>query len=332
MSGFAAMKADADAQEAEEEAPPVTVANVVTGDVTTIDPAKAATMWDEFEAAGSDTNHNHTFILAWGAEGTMKTGCVLNALTAEDVKNNRCVLAIDFDGGAAACRSAHHRDKLQNIRCLNPTVIAGEGRTSTDFPATHERVMDIGRTAIEWARKQQSPDYTGPRLSWFVVTGLDMWNEVCTTCMKIVDLDAAADGIAAAVNPQQLVGNRWNWQIRSIRYHQLTAICRALMQLGVKIYLETHEKVVYENNKETLNTTPSCEKNLLNMVNQIIHYSKEEERDDSGAKTGVVNYWATFDKSKMSLDLQGQRRLVGKTQPNAPGVFHGLPELSEGML
>ena len=73
MSGFASMKAEADAQEA-EEAPLVTATNVVTSDVTTIDPAKAATMWDEFEAAGSNTNHNHTFILAWGPEGTMKTG------------------------------------------------------------------------------------------------------------------------------------------------------------------------------------------------------------------------------------------------------------------
>jgi len=321
--GFAAMKDADDAGEAVVDDLPT---------VTTISPEAQKSMWDEFESAALDDNHNHTLILAWGEEGTMKTGCVMNALTEQDIKEGGCILAVDFDSGAAACRSAHHRDKLHNIRCLTPWEMSGEGRTTYDYPATHDRVMDIGRTAIEWAIKQRKPDYKGSQLKWFVVTGLDLWNEVATNCMKIADLGSAPDGIAAAVNPQSLVGNRWNWQIRHTRYHQLTAVCTTLMSLGVKVYLETHEQVVFENNKETLNTKPACEKNLVNKVRQIIHYTAEEERDDGGSKTGVVNYWATFTKSATNFDLQGQRRLVGVTRPDAPNVFHGLPELSEGSL
>lgn len=325
--GFAAMKAaeEEDPSEAQASAAPLP-------EVTSISAEAQRSMWDEIESAATDDNHNHTFILAWGEEGTMKTGCVMNALTEQDIKDGGCILAVDFDSGAAACRSAHHRDRLHNIRCLSPWEMSGEGRTTYDYPGTHDRVMDIGRTAIEWAVKQQRDNYTGPVIKWFVVTGLDLWNEVATNCMKIADLGAAPDGIAAAVNPQSLVGNRWNWQIRHTRYHQLTAICSALMRLGVKVYLETHEQIVYENNKETLNTKPACEKQLLNKVRQIIHYTREEERDEGGSKTGVVNYWATFTKSATNLDLQGQRRLVGVTRPDAAGVFHGLPELSEGNL
>ena len=327
--GFAAMK---EAVVDEEEI----VAEVVVGEdlppVTEITPQEMNSIWDEIDAAASDENHNHTFILAWGAEGTLKTGCVMDALTEQDIKDGGCILAVDFDGGAAACRSAHHRDKLQHIRTLPPWVMSGEGRTSYDYPATHDRVMKIGRTAIEWARKQQRPDYEGPRLTWFVVTGIDLWDEVASNCMKIVDLNAAPDGIAASVKPQELVGNRWNWQIRHTRFHQLTAVGTALMTLGVKVFFETHEQTIYEDNRETLKRKPACEKNLVNKVKQVIHFTAEEERDDDGNKTGVVKYWATFVKSATNFDLQGQKRLVGVTKTDAPGQFHGLPELSEGSL
>jgi len=298
--------------------------------VTSIEPAAAESIWNEIEAAAIDENHNHTFILAWGAEGTMKTGCVMDALTEQDLKDGGCILTVDFDRGAAACRSAHHRDKLHHIRCLPPWAMSGEGRTTYNYPETHDRTLDIGRTAIEWARRQQNPDYKGARLTWFVVTGIDLWDEVATNCMKIVDLDAAPDGIAAKVNAASLVGNRWNWQIRHTRFHQLTAIGESLMSLGIKVYFETHEQVIFKDNVETNRKKPKCESGLVFKVRQIIHYTTEEERDDSGNKTGVVNYWATFTKSATNLDLQGQRRLVGVTRPNEPGVFHGLPELAEG--
>ena len=327
MSGFASMKKAANV--VEEEPPEIVVLEQADlPGVTTMTPEARTGIWGEIKEAAGNSDHNHTFILAWGDEGTMKTGCVMDALTEADLKNNGCILAVDFDGGSAACRSAHHRDKLPHIRVLSPWVMSGEGRTTFDYPATHDRVMDIGRAAIEWAHKQQSSDYKGDRLKWFVVTGLDQWNEVATNCMKIIDLGSASDGISATVNAHQLVGNRWNWNIRYTRYHQLSAICTALMTLGVKVYLETHEQVVYENNKETLNSKPACEKNLVNKVNQIIRFERDEERDEDGSKTGVVNYQATFEKSKTNFNLQGQRRLIGVTREGAPGVFHGLPELS----
>ena len=140
--GFAAMKAVEDEEEVVHEEVPDLPA------VTTISPEAQKGVWEEIEAAAADDNHNHTFILAWGEEGTMKTGSVMAALTEQDIKDGGCILALDFDGGAAACRSAHHRDKLHNIRCLPPWVMSGEGRTSYDYPETHDRVLDIGRTAI----------------------------------------------------------------------------------------------------------------------------------------------------------------------------------------
>tara|TARA_R100000008_G_scaffold55155_1_gene33795 strand:+ start:2086 stop:3060 length:975 start_codon:yes stop_codon:yes gene_type:complete len=295
-------------------------------------PEAQETIWGEIEAAGNDDTHNHLFCGVVGHEGTCKSGIVLDSLTDEEAARGDVILCVDFDGGAAAIRSAYHRNRLSNIRVLSPWVMQTGDRTAYDYPETHNRVMEIGRAAIDWAEKQTKEDYSGPRLHSLLVTALDLWNSVATNCMKIIDLDAAPDGIAAVVNPQKLVGNRWNWQIRSTRFHQLTAICRRLMTLGVRVYWETHLNVEYENNKETGKHRPDWEKQTNNYLNQIIWMHKVTGRDDDGQPTGETRYEAEFYKSKTNINLQGQRRVVAVTRASEPAEWYGLSELREGLL
>ena len=50
---------------------------------------------------------------------------------------------------------------------------------------------------------------------------------------------------------------RFNWQIRSTRFHQLTAIVRVLMGLGVRVYLETHFKELQDKTGAVIGKKPA---------------------------------------------------------------------------
>ena len=289
---------------------------------------KSDSIWDEIETAAVTLNENHVLCGLVGMEGCTKTGVVLDSLTPEEVENGECVLVLDFDGGASSCRSSYHRDKSRNIRCLDPWVMQTDDRTAYNYPATHERVMKIGFEAIAWAKRQQAPDYEGDRLHSFLVTACDFWDDVCINNMKIVDLGAAPDGIAAAVNPQKLVGNQWNWQIRRTRFHQLTAIGRTLMMLGVRVYFETHLKTEIIKNEATGNYRPDWEKHMNGYLNQIVWFHRETVRDKDGRPTGETRFTAEFYKCKTNVKLQGQKRVVLTTTEGGEPVWNGLPEIS----
>tara|TARA_R110002020_G_scaffold301220_3_gene516697 strand:- start:4794 stop:5792 length:999 start_codon:yes stop_codon:yes gene_type:complete len=289
---------------------------------------KSDSIWGEIETAADTVNDNYILCGLVGMEGCTKTGVVLDSLTDEEVQNGDSILVLDFDGGAASCRSSYHRDKSRNIRCLDPWVMQTEDRTAYNYPATHERVMKIGFEAIAWAKRQQEPDYEGDRLHSFLVTACDFWDDVCINNMKIVDLGSAEDGIAATVNPQKLVGNQWNWQIRRTRFHQLTAIGRTLMMLGVRVYFETHLKTEIIKNEATGNYRPDWEKHMNGYLNQIIWFNRENVRDKDGRPTGETRFTADFYKCKTNVNLQGQKRVVLTTIEGDAPVWNGLPEIS----
>ena len=87
-----------------------------------------------------------------GHEGTGKSGVVF------DAHFNRypdsLMMAIDFDNGALSCKQAHYRDS-NNVRVFSPWVMQMEDRTAYNYLLTFQRVMDIGRYAIEYAERQQ---------------------------------------------------------------------------------------------------------------------------------------------------------------------------------
>lgn len=153
-----------------------------------------------------------------GDDGTCKTAVVFDSIP----KGHSC-LVIDFDGGGAKLRDAFYQDRRSEFKCQNPWVMEGEARTAYNYPATHDKVMAIGRRALEWAQTQNNAEYEGERLHTVLVTAVDLWDSVASACMFIEDLGTAPDGIGAKISPHEKVGMRFNWQIRSTRFHQLTS-------------------------------------------------------------------------------------------------------------
>tara|TARA_R100001015_G_C4634864_1_gene202409 strand:- start:3234 stop:4217 length:984 start_codon:yes stop_codon:yes gene_type:complete len=258
-----------------------------------------------------------------GDDGTCKTAVVFDSIP----KGHSC-LVIDFDGGGAKLRDAFYQDRRSEFKCQNPWVMEGEARTAYNYPATHDKVMAIGRRALEWAQAQNDAEYEGERLHTVLVTAVDLWDSVASACMFIEDLGTAPDGIGAKISPHEKVGMRFNWQIRSTRFHQLTSLCRELTRHGVNVYYETHWN--YEQTKEgtmTGNRKPRWEKQTANYLHTLLEMQSTSVRDDEGRLTGETRYEATFTKSRSRPDLLNKTRLVMTTYEDKNHKWNGLPEL-----
>ena len=258
-----------------------------------------------------------------GDDGTCKTAIILNSIP----EGEACVI-IDFDGGGQSLRDAFYAHRRSDFKCSNPWVMQDEARTAYDYPATHDKVMDIGRRALSWAKDQLEPDYEGQKLNTVLVTATDLWDSVSMACMFIEDLGTAPDGIGAKISPHEKVGMRFNWQIRSTRFHQLTSLCRELARLGVNVWYETHWQ--YEQRADGTMTggkKPKWEKQTSNYLHTIIEMKKTKIRNDEGFPTGETTYEATFSKARNLPEMLDKTRLVMSTYDDKPLKWHGLPEL-----
>ena len=260
-----------------------------------------------------------------GDDGTCKTAVVFDS-----VPKGQCCLVIDFDGGGAKLRDSFYEDRRSEFKCQNPWVMGDEARTAYNYPATHDKVMEIGKKALDWAKAQNASGYNGERLHTVLVTAVDQWDQVASNCMFIEDLGTAPDGIGAKISPHEKVGMRFNWQIRSTRFHQLTSLCRELTRFGINVYYETHWN--YEQTKEgtmTGNRKPRWEKQTGNYLHTVIEMELTKVRDDEGRLTGESRYEATFTKSRSHPNLLNKTRLVMTTHEESDHKWHGLPELKK---
>ena len=294
----------------------------------------AQSVCDEIVSAGQNVPTSMILMGLVGPEGVGKTGIVLDSMTDEEKKRGDVIFCLDFDGGGQTTRVTHHREHANNIRCLNPNVMFetfdedGEIREAIDYPATHRRVMKVGQTLVDWAAKPGDK----PRLHSVLFTAVDLWDEVAKNCMFIEDLGTAPDGIGAKVAPHQQVGMRFNWQIRSTRFHQLTTIARTLMSLGVRVYFETHFKELQDQSGSVIGKKASWEKHTANYLNQILYFHKTKVRGEDKKPTGETRYEVEFVKSKTNPDLLDQRRTIMVTKKNESLQWFGLPELREGQI
>ena len=294
----------------------------------------AAGVWDEILTAGINIPDNQIFMGLIGPEGVGKTGVVLDSMTDKQIADGEVIFVLDFDGGGQTTRVTHHKKHANNIRCLNPNVMFesldddGDIRDSIDYPATHRRVMKIGRTLVDWAAHPGDK----PKLHSVLITAVDLWDAVATNCMFIEDLGTAPDGIGAKVKPHEQIGMRFNWQIRSTRYHQLTTIARTLMSLGVRVYFETHFKDIQDKTGSVLGKKPAWEKHTTNYLNQVLYFHKTKVRGEDNSPTGETRYEVEFVKCKTNPDLLDQRRTIMVTKQGASPEWFGLPELREGQV
>tara|TARA_R100000234_G_scaffold111146_1_gene83977 strand:+ start:2598 stop:3653 length:1056 start_codon:yes stop_codon:yes gene_type:complete len=290
----------------------------------------------ELQSIADLQQQSHVFCGVVGHENNGKTGVVMDAHMYNVQKDGNYgaddqLWAIDFDGGAAACRSAHYGN-TPNIRVWSPWVMQENNRTAYDYPGTHQRLMDILMFGLSKAKEQNTEGYDGPRIRNLLITAVDLFDQVCINNMKIYDMETGAkDAIEAS---KHVINTKigWNWSIRSTRYHQMTAVCRQLMNNGVNVFWETHLSPEVFNDKETGAWRPKWEKQSDNVLNQILWFRKDKIRNEDGKETGEVRYEVEFYKCKTNPKLQGQMRTVFVTKRGEDPVWYGLPELRDGML
>ena len=290
----------------------------------------------ELQSIADLQQQSHVFCGVVGHENNGKTGVVMDAHMYNVQKDGNYrpddqLWAIDFDGGAAACRSAHYGN-TPNIRVWSPWVMQENNRTAYDYPATHQRLMDILMFGLNKAKEQNTEGYDGPRIRNLLITAVDLFDQVCINNMKIYDMETGAkDAIEAS---KHVINTKigWNWSIRSTRYHQMTAVCRQLMNNGVNVFWETPLSPEVFNDKETGAWRPKWEKQSDNVLNQILWFRKDKIRNEDGKETGEVRYEVEFYKCKTNPRLQGQMRTVFVTKRGEDPVWYGLPELRDEML
>ena len=283
-----------------------------------------------------NTPLTHLFVGIAGHENTGKTAIVTDAFVndkkAEEL--NEELWIIDFEGGGAANKSAFHKNNPR-IKIWEPSVTLKGEPSAIDYPATHKRVMRLLQFAVDVAQKQRTPNYEGPRLWGLHVTGVDLWDNVCVNCMRIVDLNIAKDGIEAA-DWNKKVGHQWDWAIRKTRFHNLTGLCRALIKAGVRVFWETHLRLTNYSwgSSEEANAKwrPDWEKASNNFMYQILICNRKDIYDDETGDVVRSEYNVTFEKSKTNAKLQGQKRTILVTETGKDPQWFGLPELYDGTL
>tara|TARA_R100001443_G_scaffold117362_1_gene141720 strand:- start:682 stop:1689 length:1008 start_codon:yes stop_codon:yes gene_type:complete len=265
-----------------------------------------------------------------GHEGGGKTGIAMDG-HMHRYTDGELMYVIDFDNGAMACHQAHYNGDPR-IRIFRPWVMQVEDRTAYNYLATYQRVMDLAKYAVEYAEKQQEEGFDEPILKSFLVTGVDQFDSVCINNMKIYDLEMnATDAIeASAAKLNSEIG--WNWNIRSTRFKQLTAICQKLNALGVDVYWETHLKEDKEGKVGFDGWKFAWEKSANNDLFQIIWCKSKVIRNNDGSETGEVRHYADFFKQKTNSNLKGQERTYFVTKKGEDAEWFGLSELRDGVL
>ena len=281
---------------------------------------------------------SHQFIGIAGHEGTAKTGIVFDAYAKDSHRHeNDQLWVLDYDAGSMMLHDAHYGEDRSVVN-WDPWVMQVGERTANDYPGTHKRTLDICKYAVHIAEKQLDPDYDGERVWGMLVCGIDLWDQVCINNMRITDLGLAKDGIDAADNrgagKGERVGHQWDWAMRKTRFHQLTAICRRLVKLGVRVYWETHLRKTnysYGDAEKNSKWRPDWEKATNNYIPTIIICERHDEEDEDG---NVIRseYVVTFEKCKTNAELQGQRRTTFITKAGEKPEWRGLPELYDGSL
>ena len=328
MSGWGALAQTSEAEKevVPEDAPIAAQAPVTSGEFVSSFPD----IIKEMEGLGEPSKVSHVFCGMVGHEGVGKSGLVLDA-HAHRFKEGEMLWALDFDNGAMACKQAHYRDDPR-FRTFSPWVMQMEDRTAYDYIATYQRVMNIGKAAVEYASKQYEEGFEGPLLKTFLVTAVDQFDGMCMDIMKIYDLDMnAKDAIEASQSKlNQEIG--WNWGIRSTRFRQLTALCRQLNSLGVDVFWETHLKEDRDGKVGFDGWKFAWEKSATNDLFQILWCKTQVMRNSDGSTTGEVRHYVDFFKEKTNSDLKGQERVYFVTKKGEQATWYGLAEMRDNML
>ena len=284
----------------------------------------------------SDKTHYVLMGIA-GPPKSGKSGVVLDSLTDEEKEAGAEIHHLDFDLGGETTKAAHHTG-TENIVVLNPWVInSNPSRVPYDFPATYQRTIDYLRAAVEMADAQlayfnEHGTMPKPYLKTVVFDGADHWLNICETVMKVDDLKLGPDGIAVAGRDATTKIGRFNWNIRKNRYNSALTVLQELCRRGIHCYIITHMKTAYDSSgNEILGAeSPHWLKDTEGWLQQMSVFEVDEERDDRGELTGVINSHAVVTQNRTSLKSSGKIRIFRRDKDG--GEWYGWKGLRDGSL
>jgi hypothetical protein len=287
--------------------------------------------------AGKGAIKNYVLMGIAGPPKSGKTGVTLDSLSGEEIANGAEVWHIDFDLGGETTKAAHHQGK-DNIVVLNPWVLnSNPSRVPYDFPATYQKTLDFLLAAVDQADAQlvhyaEHGEMPKPYLKTIVFDGADHWLNICETTMKVDDLKLGPDGIAVAGKDATTKIGRFNWNIRKNRYNSALTVLQELCRRGIHCYIITHMKASYDGQgNEILGAdNPHWEKSTEGWLQQVAYVEVDEERDDRGELTGIVNSYAVVTQNRTSLKSSGKVHLFRRDKDG--GVWHGWPGLRDGSI
>src|SRR3990167_6565265 len=85
-------------------------------------------------------------LLILGLDGTGKSGIAVDLLSEQDIKEGKKIVIIDLDGGNLPIIETYHKNKINNIICINPllTCETNEG-TEIDYKRTFAKIRAVVR-------------------------------------------------------------------------------------------------------------------------------------------------------------------------------------------
>tara|TARA_R100000995_G_scaffold41700_1_gene19425 strand:+ start:7902 stop:9128 length:1227 start_codon:yes stop_codon:yes gene_type:complete len=293
--------------------------------------------WAQINAARGRATRSHKHVLCGiaGPPKSGKSGQVLDSLTEEEKANGAEIHHIDFDAGGESTKAAHHSGS-KNIVVLNPWVMNDKpSRVPYDFPASYQMTIDYLKAAIEMADKQMEyferhGEMPTPYLKTVVFDGADHWLNICETTMKVDDLGLGPDGIATAGKATTTQIGRFNWNIRKNRYNSALTALQELCRRGIHCYLITHMKSAYDSTGNEIMgaETPHWLRDTEGWLQQMVVVEVDEERDERGELTGVVESFAVMTQNRTSLKAHGRVKLFRRDRTG--GEWYGWPGLRDG--
>lgn len=287
--------------------------------------------------ASKEWKGNYILMGIAGPPKSGKTGSILDSLTKKEIDNGAEIWHLDFDLGGETTKAAHHPGN-NNIVVLNPWVLnKNKSRVPYDFPATYQKTLDFLLAAVDQADRQaahfaEHGEMPKPYLKTICFDGADHWLNICETTMKVDDLKLGPDGISVAGKDATTKIGRFNWNIRKNRYNSALTVLQELCRRGVHCYIITHMKPQYDSTgAEIIGAgSPHWLKDTEGWLQQTAIIEVDEERDDRGELTGIVNSYAVVTQNRTSLKSPGRIHLFRKDKDG--GEWYGWPGLRDGSI
>ena len=238
-------------------------------------------MIDTFFEQINTSRVNPISIGIYGADGTAKSGIVMDCRTDEEKQQGKKIIIFDLDLSNANLKANFHNND-ENIILLNPWTIT-DGKI--DYVKTYMKLLGW----INLIPKKFKPD----EIKVVSIDSLDNLLEICKNAMK--------EEMGIGHNKQIEIKD---WELRNEKYN---AVFRATYSLScIKVFI-THlkERMTFQNGLQySTIMEPEWHRSTPNFLHLTLLCERTEINKDN--KT-IVEFSAVVKKSKIGLSLEGKK-------------------------